>query len=105
LNTGLDPYNIEAAMVSIKPEIIFPQLLDVSPRLRHEPALLLQSSQPRTRKKKPAAVQIDQVSGSIKVTDSAPDAEVECMYITVWCKGIETPDVLVDSGAMTDLIA
>ena len=69
LMKGLDPYNIEAAMVSVKPEIFFPQLLDVSPRLRRELAVLLRSSQPRTRKKKPApAVQIDKVAGPVKVT-------------------------------------
>ena len=48
----MEPYNIEEAMVHIKPEITFPQLLDVSPRLRQELALLLRSSQPRTRKEK-----------------------------------------------------
>ena len=105
LMKGLNPYNIEDAMVSIKPEITFPQLLDVSPRLRRELALLLRSSQPRTRKKRTPPVQIDKVSGPVKVTEAAPDAEVECMYITVWCKGIEIPDVLVDGGAMIDLIA
>lgn len=105
LMKGLNPYNIEDAMVSIKPEITFPQLLDVSPRLHRELALLLRSSQPRTRKKRTPPVQIDKVSGPVKVTEAAPDAEVECMYITVWCKGIEIPDVLVDGGAMIDLIA
>ena len=106
LRKGLDPYNIEAAMISVKPEISFPQLLDVSPRLRRELAVLLQSSQPRTRKKKATpAMQIDKVSGPVKVTDAASDADVECMYITVWCKGVEIPDVLVDGGAMIDLIA
>ena len=102
---GLDPYNIETAMISVKPEISFPQLLDVSPRLRRELAVLLRSSQPRTRKKKTPEVQIDQVAGPIKVTDAAPDSHVKCMYITVWCKGVEIPDVLVDGGAMIDLIA
>ena len=48
----LDPYNIETAMISVKPEISFPQLLDVSPRLCRELAVLLRSSQPRTRKKR-----------------------------------------------------
>ena len=85
LMKGLDPYNIEAAMISVKPEISFPQLLDVSPRLRHELAILLRSSQPPTRKKKATlAVQIDKVAGPIKVTDAAPDMGLECMYITVW---------------------
>ena len=105
LMKGLDPYNTETAMMSVKPEISFPRLLDVSPRLRRELAVLLRSSQPRTRKKKTPAVQIDQVAGPIKVTDEAPDSDVECMYITVWCKGVEIPDVLVDEGAMIDLIA
>ena len=50
-------------------------------------------------------MQIDKVAGPIKVTDAAPDMDVECMYITVWCKGVEIPDVLVDGGAMIDLIA
>ena len=93
-------------MVHIKPEISFPQLLDISPRLRRELALLLRSSQPRTRKKRTTAeVQIDNVTGPMKITDAAPDSEVECMYITVWCNDQEIPDVLVDGGAMIDLIA
>jgi hypothetical protein len=41
LMKGLDPYNIEDAMVGMKPEISFPQLLDVSPRLRREFAMPL----------------------------------------------------------------
>ena len=49
---GMNSYNIEEAMVNIKPEITFPQLLDVSPRLRRELAILLRSSQTRTRKKR-----------------------------------------------------
>ena len=102
----MEPYNIEEAMVHIKPEITFPQLLDVSPRLRRELAILLRSSQPRTRKRKtPAEVQADNVNGPMKLTDAAPDSEVECMYITVWCNGKEISDVLVDGGAMIDLIA
>ena len=44
LMKGLDPYRIAEAMVRIKPEISFPQLLDVSPRLRRELALLLRWS-------------------------------------------------------------
>ena len=103
LMKGMNSYNIEEAMVNIKPEITFPQLLDVSPRLRRELAILLRSSQPRTRKKRTQMeIQIDNVT---KVTDAAPDSEVECMYITVWCNGVEIPDVLVNGGAMIDLIA
>ena len=50
-------------------------------------------------------MQIDKVAGPVKVTDAAPDADLECMYITVWCKEVEIPDVLVDGGEMIDLIA
>ena len=105
LMKGLNPYDIGEAMVRVKPEISFPQLLDVSPRLRRELALLLRSSQPRTRKKKIPVAQIDKVAGPIQVTNAAPDTDVECMYISVWCQGVEIPDVLVDGGAMIDLIA
>lgn len=45
------------------------------------------------------------MTGPVKVTNAAPDSEVECMYITVWCNGTEIPDVLVDGGAMINLIA
>ena len=102
----MEPNNIEEAMVHIKPKITIPQLLDVSPRLRRELAILLRSSQPRTRKRKtPAEVQADSVNGPMKLTDAVPDSEVECMYITVWCNGKEISDVLVDGGAMINLIA
>ena len=50
-------------------------------------------------------VQIDQVSGPVQITNAAPDSDVECMYISVWCKGTEIQDVLVDGGVMIDLIA
>ena len=103
---GMNSYNIEEAMVNINPEITFPQLLDVSPRLRGELAILLRSSQTRTRKKRTQMeIRIDNVTGPVKVTDAAPDSEVECMYITVWCNGTEIPDVLVDGRAMINLIA
>lgn len=75
---GMDSYNIEEAMVHIKPKISFPQLLDVSPCLRRELELLLRSLQPRTRKKRTTAeVQIDNVTGPMKITDAAPDSKVE----------------------------
>ena len=106
---GQEPYNIEKALGTIKPEITFPQLLDVSPRLRRELALLLRSSQPRARKRKEAGEGATptarQVKGPLRMTKGAEDSEVECLYITAWCNGIEISNVLIDGGAMIKLIS
>ena len=56
------------------------------------------------KKRATLALQIDKVAGPVKVTVATPDADVECMNITVWCKGVEIPDVFVDGGAMIDVI-
>ena len=50
-------------------------------------------------------MQINRVAGPVKVTDAAPDADVECIYMTVWCEGVPIPDVLGDGRAILDLIA
>lgn len=102
------PHNMEKALKTIQLEITFPQLLDVSPRLHRELALLLQSSQPRSRKKKgrntglPPAV--GQLNGPLQMTNAAEDTKVECLYITACCNGVKIPNVLVDGGAMIELI-
>ena len=114
LMKGQEPYNIEKALSSIQPDITFPQLLDVSPRLRRELALLLRSSQPRTRKKKQMTLpteteKANPVVGAVGVplgtTEAAEDSEVECLYITAQCNGVEITNVLVDGGAMIELVS
>lgn len=106
---GQEPYNIEKVLGTIKPEITFPQLLDVSSRLRRELALLLRSSHPRARKKKEAGEGTTpltrQVKGPLRMTKAAEDSEVKCLYITAWSNGIEISNVLVDGGAMIELIS
>ena len=102
-----EPYSIEKALTSIKPDITFPQLLDVSPRLRREQALLLRSSQPRIRRKKGGEenTQVLTAGGPLHMTKAEEDSEVDCLYITAWCGKTEIPNVLVDGGAMIELIS
>src|SRR5205807_3884727 len=98
-------------------QITLPQLLDCSPQLRSDLAELLRSSVPCSQKKQIS--QKDQVSeqitlhtsqiriGSRVVSKASPGAEdnVECLYIEAWIGKIKVCNVLVDAGAMLDLIS
>ena len=95
-------------------QITLPQLLDCSPRLRRDLAELLRSSVPRSRKKKgnkgkqPVSLHSSKFTfGGEIVSEASPGAEdnVECLYIEAWIGNIKIPEVLVDAGAMLDLIS
>jgi len=116
---GERQYTIQDALVGpgLNPVITLPQLLDCSPRLRRDLAELLRSSLPRTRKKKGAEIESSEVpatgmtvrvAGSPEVLSEAlPDngQETECLYIEAWVGSQKIPDVLVDGGAMLELIS
>jgi len=116
---GERQYTIQDALVGpgLNPVITLPQLLDCSPRLRRDLAELLRSSLPRTRKKKGIEGQSPDnvatgmavgVVGSPQVLSEAPPyngEETECLYIEAWVGGQKIPDVLVDGGAMLELIS
>ena len=95
------------------PKITFPQLLDVSPRLRRELAELLRSSVPRTRKrgKGKATGQVGEVSAAqagntpLILAEAHGDDEVACLYIDAYIGNQLVGDILVDGGAMLDLIS
>jgi len=98
-------------------QITLPQLLDCSPRLSRDLAELLRSSIPRPRKKKntkgssalePVSLHSSKQSiGDEVVSEASPGAEdnVGCLYIEAWIGNVKIPEVLVDAGAMLDLIS
>jgi len=98
-------------------QITLPQLLHCSPRLRRDLAELLRSSIPRMRKKKnhkgkkplePVGLHSQKLSiGNEVISEASPGAEenVECLYIEAWIGNMKIPEVLVDAGAMLDLIS
>ena len=97
--------------------ITLPQLLDCSPRLRRDLAKLLRSSVPRVWKKRiPESNLVDaQValhsaklairSEVISKASSGNDDNIECLYIEALVGNYLIPEVLVDAGAMLDLIS
>ena len=109
---GQKQYSLQDALDDVTPKISFPQLLDVSPRLRRELAELLRSSVPRVRRKgkgKTAQGSTENV-GVVKhtpliMTEAHEDGEVHCLYIDAWIGDQLINDVLVDGGAMLDLIS
>lgn len=80
-------------------------------------AKLLRSSVPRVRKKKaiaktpstePVSLHSAKLAiGNEVVSEASPEAEdnIECLYIEAWVGNIMVPEVLVDAGAMLDLIS
>ena len=110
---GQKQYSLQDALNDVTPKISFPQLLDVSPRLRRELAELLRSSVPRARKKgkgkevsSSGSVQVAVAKNSPVVhTEAHDDDEVNCLYIDAWIGDQLVGDVLVDGGAMLDLIS
>jgi len=107
---GQKQYSLQDALDDVVPKISFPQLLDVSPRLRRELAELLRSSVPRTRKKGKEKETQEQAVGMAKqspliMTEAHGDDEVNCLYIDAYVGNRLIRDVLVDGGAMLDLIS
>jgi len=117
---GQNPFIIQDALIgpASQLQITLHQLLDCSPRLRRDLAELLRSSVLRSRKKKlilgkkPAAAPITLHSaqyaiGRDIVSEAAEGSEenVECLYIEAWVGKVKVPEVLVDAGAMLDLIS
>ena len=107
---GQKQYSLQDMLNEVTPKISFPQLLDVSPRLRRELAELLRSSVPRVRKVKgkeaTAAAPVTLAKNSpLILTEAHGDDEVNCLYIDAWIGERLVGDVLVDGGAMLDLIS
>ena len=106
---GQKQYSLQDALNDVTPKISFPQLLDVSPRLHRELAELLRSSVPRVRKKGKVLPPTGGVALAkdtpVILTEAHGDDEVNCLYIDAWVGKQLVGDVLVDRGAMLDLIA
>ena len=106
---GQKQYSLQDALVDVTPKTSFPQLFDVSPRLRRELADLLRSSVPRERKKGKSTVRPSNVTRAkntpVILTEAHDDDEVSCGYIVAWIGKQMVGDVLIDGGAMLDLIA
>jgi len=116
---GQVPFTIQDALSGPSPglNITLPQLLDCLPRLRRDPAELLRSSVSRVRNRKQQAncgmvLQValhssKQTLGNRVVSEAAPgsDEKIECLYIEAWVGNYLVPEVLVDAGAMLDLIS
>ena len=116
---GESPFTIRDALngPSSRLQITLPQLLDCSPRLRRDLAELLRSSVPRSRKKRvsstekgvePMTLHSSKFSIGTEVLSEAgegADDNVECLYIEAWIGKVRVQEVLVDAGAMLDLIS
>lgn len=116
---GQVPFTNQDALNGPDPglNITLPQLLDCSPRLRRDLAELLCSSIPRTRKKRSTGAkgQVHPISlhstkmilGHEVTSEASPGREenIECLYIEAWIGSFKVPEVLVDAGAMLDLVS
>ena len=116
---GQIPFTIQDALSGPSPglQITLPQLLDCSPRLRRDLAELLRSSVPRVRRKRQLGThhrgqQVALHSSKLAVwneviSEASPssDDNIECLYIEAWVGDYLIPEVLVDAGAMLDLIS
>jgi len=116
---GQVPFTIQDALNGPSPglSITLPQLLDCSPRLRRDLAELLRSSIPRTRKKNstgskgqshPISLHSTKfIVGPEVTSEASPGIEdnIECLYIEAWIRSFKVPEVLVDAGAMLDLVS
>ena len=114
---GQKQYSLQDALNELTPKISFPQLLDVSPRLRCELVELLRFSVPRVRKKGKAVASTSAAGQSTSMpvglvkktslilTEAQGDDEVTCLYIDAFIGRHLIKDVRVDSGAMLDLIS
>ena len=113
------PFRIRDALTgSASPlQITLPQLLDCSPRLRHDLAELLQSSVPRSQKKRLSSgkAQAEPITlhsakeqvGRNVLSEANPELQenIKCLYIEAWVGKNQLPEVLVDAGVMLDLIS
>ena len=106
---GQKQYSLQDALVDVIPKISLAQLLDVSPCLRREMAELLQSTMPRARKKGKSASPLSNVTLAkntpVILTEAHDDDEVSCLYIDAWIGKQMIGNVLIDGGAMLDLIS
>ena len=116
---GQVPFTIQDALNGPSPglNITLPQLLDCSPRLRRDLAELLRSSVPRARKKNSAGSkgEVHPISlhstklilGHEVTSEASPGIEdnIECLYIQAWIGNFKVLEVLVDAGAMLDLVS
>ena len=116
---GQVPFTIQDALNGPSPglNMTLPQLLDCSPRLRRDLAELLRSSVPRARKKDSAGSkgEVHPISlhstklilGHEVTSEASPGIEdnIECLYIQAWIGNFKVPEVLVDAGAMLDLVS
>ena len=111
---GQKQYSLQDALNDVTLKISFPQLLDVSPRLRRELAELLRSSVPHTRKKTKSGSSGQEMEASaamlakqtpLALTEAHGDEEVTCLYIDAWIGKQLVGDILIDGGAMLDLIS
>lgn len=105
-------FSLQDASDDVTPQILFPQLLDVSPRLQGELEEPLRSSVPQVRKqakgKEPKASKEN--VGVLKntpliMTEAHDDCEVHCLYIDTWIGDQRVSDNPVDGSAMLDLIS
>ncbi|KAG0643021.1 hypothetical protein HOY80DRAFT_998077 [Tuber brumale] len=115
---GQVPFTIQDALNGPAPglNITLPQVLDCSPRLRRDLAELLRSSIPRTRKRNTASSKEQNHPISLhsmkfvlgnEITSEAClglEDNIECLYIEAWIGNYKVPEVLVDAGAMLDLV-
>jgi len=97
--------------------ITLPELLDCSPGLLRDLAELRRSSVPRVLRKKatspsgitePSSIQSSKLTVGHEVTSEAspgPEGDIECLYMEAWVANSKIREVLVDAGAMLDLIS
>lgn len=115
---GQSQFTIQDALSGPTPglQITLHQLLDCSPRLPRDLAELLRSSVPRVRKKQligtasalHAILHSSRESVGSEVACEASlgtEENIECLYIEAWVGDFKVLEVLVDAGAMLDLIS
>jgi len=116
---GQVPFTIQDALSEPSPRlnIILSQPLDCSPRLRRDSAALLHTWVPRVRKKGTwvanlidAQVALQSAKLAIRnevISEASPvnDDNIECLYIEAWVGNHLIPRILLDAGAMLDLIS
>lgn len=108
---GQKQYTLQDALNEVTPKISFPQLLDVSPRLRKELGELVRSSVPRARKrgkgKEPVLASNAALAEDTPVilTKAYGDYEVSCLFIDAGVGNKLVGNILVHCGAMLDLIS
>jgi len=116
---GQARFTIQDALNGLPPSlsITVRQLLDCSSRLLRDLAELRRSSVPSVRKKKatnrsgitePASIHSSELTLGHEVTSetsSATEGDIQYLYIEAWVGNYKILEVLVDAGAMLDLIS